>query len=679
MSVNAMKRLTVIVPTEDTDLLLRRLMHLGCAELTERPDGETALCTGTAPQTDKDAISERLDRVKRVLPVLAARRYKRHRVRADIDYSSFLASKTAERAEKTVTETEKLLEFTAQTAEKIQHEQELMHALLPYLNFPYPLNEAGTEKTEFLLGALPSNAGTATLNDVADTAGFVAKVLSADKSGTYIAVITHRDAASETREALAQLGFTEAAFADTTGRVVALFDAAQKRAAKYEDDLKHAHVRLDVLAENYDDVCALFDVLQANEQAAILKERLISLGPCTVLTAWCPAFEAARITRVLSAMTVAYDFTDPEITEKPPRPAAEPPYVGRAASLFAIYHTPWHGKWNAAVPLTLFYALLFGILFADVGFGLVALLASLVLLLPKRIPTVLRRAALLLSCCGIALMLFGAPLGHYFGDTLLTLLQQTDATATLTPLPPLASALAFGRSLLMRYDVLSAVALLPAVTYLCTVFALRIIFLVRARRAREISLIVGPHLCFFVGLGLFWLDPIVAAIVLALALISMVITGLLAGATKKERLIAIGGGFIDLLCELTKTLCAARTLPLALVAMLCLRLASHLAPQISPAYASLLAALLCFAVAHTLNLLLNKAPVPVGCAKLSYMAHFAAYYPGRAILHRPMKAANQYTRDTSLLIDVSAPAKMRDDSQDEAPQDESKGAPIAAQ
>ena len=112
MPVNAMKRLTVIVPAEDTDLLLRRLMHLGCTELTERPAGEEALSHAVAPVTDKEEITARLDRVRHVLPVLAERRHKHRHVRAEIDYNSFLLSKSAERAEKTVTEAEKILEFT---------------------------------------------------------------------------------------------------------------------------------------------------------------------------------------------------------------------------------------------------------------------------------------------------------------------------------------------------------------------------------------------------------------------------------------------------------------------------------------------------------------------------------------------------------------------------------------
>ena len=667
MSVNAMKRLTVIAPAKDTDLLLRRLMHLGCVELTERPADEQELLTHTAPKTDKAAINAQLDRVKKVLPVLAARRGKHRRTRAAIDYSTFLASEVAGRAEKTVTETEKLLDFTAQINEKIKDEQDLMQSLLPYLDFPYPLNELGTQKTKLLLGRLPSDKSAAMLADAADTVGFVAEVISTDKSGTYVAVITHRDTEQEARDTLARFDFAEAQFAQTAGKAVAIFDGAHKRTAKYENDLKHAQTRLNVLAENYDEVCALFDVLQANAQTAALQEQLISLGSCTVLTAWCPAFEEARIACLLDTVTVAYEFSDPLLTEKPPRPAAEPPYTGKGASLLAVFHTPWHGKWHAALPLTVFYALFFGLLFADVGIGLIALLIALGLTLPKRVPTVLKRAALLLGCCGVAQLLFGILLGRYFDSTLLTLLQKNDPAASLIPIQPLANVLNACREKLQDHRILLAVSLFPAATYLLTVFTLRTVFLVRAHRAAEIPLALGPHLCLFTGLALFWLHPIVAACVLAAALLFICVMGIMAGSAKKDRLVAIGGSLLDLLSELTLALCAARTVVVAIIGTLCLWPVSLLAPDSNHAPALLAAALVTFAAAHALNLLLNAAPALVGRAKLCYMAHFHEYYPGRAVLHRPITSKSRYTHDTSLIPDTPVPFPTEDPEEDAAP------------
>ena len=646
MPVNAMKRLTVIAPAKDTDLLLRRLMHLGCTELTDRPADEEALCGYEAPASDREAIAERLSHITRVLPVLEAHSGKRRNNLREIDYSTFLSTDIAIHAERTVSEAEKLLTFMESTEKTEKEECALMDALVPFLDFPYALDELGTKTAKILLGSIPQGESVATLTDAADTAGFAVYPLSTDKNGTHFAAITHRDGEAEAREVLARFRFTEACFTVTDGRPVTLFDAAQKRAAKCENDLKQANRRLEVLAENYGEVSALADVLAVNEQTAALKEKLFSLGSCTVLTAWCPAFEVPRIARVLDGMTVAYDFADPAVTEKPPRPAAEPPYMGKGATLFGLYRTPWHGKWNAAIPLTVFYALLFGLLFADAGYGICAALTAVLLLLPKRVPKRLKQAAPLLLCCGASLLLFGILLGRYFDTALLVLLQK-DTVSEIAPFPALAAALAACRTALLRFKILLAVALLPALTYLITIVTLRIVALSRAHRAAEIPLSVGPHLCFFAGLGLFFLHPLVAGIVLAAALLFVVIMGIVAGTEKKARLIAMGGSLLDLLSELTLALCAARTALLALAAALCLWPITGLAPTKSHAFPGLVAMLLTFAIAHALQLLLNAAPALVGRAKLCYMERFDVYYPGRAILFRPLRSVGRYTRDLS--------------------------------
>ena len=670
MPVNAMKQLTVIAPAKDTDLLLRRLMHLGCTELADRPADEEALCGYGAPVTDRTAISERLARVRRVLPLLEAHSGKRRNTVREIDYSTFLETDIAIHAERTVTEAEKLLTFMEATEKTEKDECTLMDALVPYLDFPYSLDELSTKTARILLGSIPHGESAATLSDTADTVGFAVYVLSTDKNGTHLAAITHRDGEAEAREALSRFRFAEADFSVTNGRPVTLFDAAQKRAAKCENDLKQASRRLDVLAENYGEVVALLDVLAVNEQTALLKEKLLSLGSCTVLTAWCPAFEMPRIARVLDSMTVAYDFADPAVTEKPPRPAAEPPYMGKGAALFGLYRTPWHGKWNAAVPLTLFYVLLLGLLFADAGYGICAALTAVLLLLPKRVPKLLKEAAPLLLCCGLSLLLFGVLLGRYFDNALLLLLQK-EAASEIAPLPALAVVLATCRTALLRFRVLLAVALLPALTYLITVFTLRIVALARAHRASEIPLSVGPHLCFFAGLGLFLLHPTVAGIVLATALLFVIVMGIIAGTEKKARLIAIGGSLLDLLSELTLALCAARTALLALAAALCLWPLTGLVPTESQAFPGLVAMLLTFALAHALNLLLNAAPALVGRAKLCYMERFDAYYPGRAILHRPLRSVGIYTRDLSARVDTASTADGEAYGSNEAlPQDE---------
>ncbi|MBQ9801766.1 MAG: hypothetical protein IJW51_01675 [Clostridia bacterium] len=640
-----MKKLTVIAPAADADLLLRRLMHLGCIEpICDLPDGCDPASFTELPRRAAE-VAERVAHIDRVLPVLQARRSGRGKPRPMIEPTAFLQSEEAARARKTVTETEKLLDAIEKTKEELRREEALMHSLVPYLDFPYPLDGSGTKTTKFLLGRLPRETEEVTLQRLCDEVGIVASILCTDAAARHIAVITHRGTEEQAREALAVIGFEEASFACTNGRAVKIFDAAQKRTEQHLSQLSRFDARLNVLAENLFEVQILADVERVNEETARHAEKLHGIGSCVILTAWCPAYEAARVSKFLSGITAAFELSDPAPEEKPPCPANEAPYAGPLASLFATYRTPWFGKFHAAPLLTLFYALLFGLFFADAGFGLVFLAAfgiALLLLPPEHM---LRRALPMLACCGTACLVFGILCGNYFGDLLQRLLSKS---SPLLPAPALGAALTKLLALLRTPWLFLAVALAPAGLYLLTVLTLRTVRLCREKRTLEALLVVAPHLVFAVGVGLLWLHPIVGAAVISAALLAIVTVGIVVGSNARARLIAIGGRLLDLLLDLTHALSAARPLLLGALALPCLA-AAHRVPTGGGKTLLLLACVIAvFAATHALQVAANRLPSLAKRAKLAFAARFADCYPHREILHHPLKLRYRYLTDVSV-------------------------------
>ena len=69
MSVSRMNKLTAVIPREDADALLRRLMRLKAVSLIDTDVGTEA--DGARMDTDVSGAAERVARVEAVLPVLA--------------------------------------------------------------------------------------------------------------------------------------------------------------------------------------------------------------------------------------------------------------------------------------------------------------------------------------------------------------------------------------------------------------------------------------------------------------------------------------------------------------------------------------------------------------------------------------------------------------------------------
>ena len=89
-----------------------------------------------------------------------------------------------------------------------------------------------------------------------------------------------------------------------------------------------------------------------------------------------------------------------------------------------------------------FFILFYGIMMADMGYGLLMILVSLLVMKKTRPkgPTV-RHMFPLLGLCGVSTFIFGAMTGGFFGDFLPQLAQIIDPNTTFTALPALFSPL----------------------------------------------------------------------------------------------------------------------------------------------------------------------------------------------------------------------------------------------
>ena len=111
MSVCKMEKLTVVVPRENADALLRRLMRLRAVSLTDATKAQEE-CVLASVQAEESAAAERAARIDAVLPVLqkrSKRKFALFPAPHKFSFAEFRASEQYALAWKIVSETEKLL------------------------------------------------------------------------------------------------------------------------------------------------------------------------------------------------------------------------------------------------------------------------------------------------------------------------------------------------------------------------------------------------------------------------------------------------------------------------------------------------------------------------------------------------------------------------------------------
>ncbi|MBR3862683.1 MAG: hypothetical protein IKM42_03385, partial [Clostridia bacterium] len=298
MSVSKMEKLTVILPHDEVDAVLRRLMRLGTVSLSREEAGELT-AAGLDPGAAAKAAAQAA-RIDAVLPLLTKRSHRKKplfSIPVPFDPTEFKQSGDEEKAWKTVAEVEKVTEGLTALKGKLAEEDALMQSLIPYLDFKFSLDDKGTKTAALLLGSLPAGIKEERIEALGNEIGFVFEVLSSDSRGVYLAVITHRQTEQDTLRALSALGFLKASIPKTNGHATAIFDAAQSRANKIKSDIERLDARLDVLAENLTEVEILSDLAHTALLTEQNKEALLSTKKCAVLTGWCPTRERERVSR----------------------------------------------------------------------------------------------------------------------------------------------------------------------------------------------------------------------------------------------------------------------------------------------------------------------------------------------------------------------------------------------
>ena len=139
-----------------------------------------------------------------------------------------------------------------------------------------------------------------------------------------------------------------------------------------------------------------------------------------LVTGWVPTARHAELEQAVAKVSgkVAVETVMPRPEDAGHIPAAlhNPPLVRAFQGLVTTYGQPAYGELDPSPVLALTFPLVFGLMFGDVGHGLLLLLVGL-LLASRTIPKLrgMSAAGIVIALCGVAAMFFGVLYGSFFG------------------------------------------------------------------------------------------------------------------------------------------------------------------------------------------------------------------------------------------------------------------------
>ena len=658
MSVSTMHKLTVFAPREQADALIRKLMRLRCVQVRQVDDAGLALSRVNCDAQRAEA-ERRVNATGEALEILAKYSTRKGllsglvQTRKQLDEQKFMDERYAD-VTAIVEQTHAAKQRENECNALLVAEQARMHALAPWLTYNLPLETVGTQYSEIMLGSLPAKTQISAVMDALEPyLAFVESVFS-DEDGEYVAVTCHQQDSANVNRALSELGFIKASLKEYGDVPRVAYENAKARCMALREELEQIKQNMFALAKNLDDIERLWDVENSALIAAQTKQKLAATGTCVVLEGWAPDQSLQRITEALTNAECAFEFEQPAPGEEPPILLLNNKFAANFEWVVGMYSYPKYGTYDPTMVMSIFYMLIFGLMFADVGYGLLLTLGGFLIPLIIKPRDGLRRTLNMFGYCGIACTVCGAIFGGWFGDmpyaimvNLLGLYESTDAAAAAIPffnglqlslggepisLNPLSNPLAF-----------LAVSLGIGAAHLIAGLIVKFVLLCKDKQVFAAIVDVGSWLVIFAGIGVAFLFKPVGLGMVALGVLTIICT---AGRHEKNPLMKLLKGLLglyDAINYAADLLSYSRILALGLASAVIAQVVNMVGTMFISGVPGFFVLLVVAIIGHAVNMALNILGSFVHTSRLQYLEFFGKFFEDGGEEFKPVAPSDRYT------------------------------------
>lgn len=439
-----MKHLRLLGMESEREALLKAMQDMECVEISSIDGSEEALKSGFAKPDDKALMSaQEASRAYRTalasLDRFAPEKKGMFRKRQGVSRAAFFSAESEENARTAAETINKDTRRLGEIESERTKNEALRATLAPWLTVDAPLGGAD--------GALSVFFGTVSLNVTDDALKALADSLdglltwqqaSSDRSLRYLLVMCHGSVKERALSALRDLGFSTVSFRGMTGTAKENDKALAENLAALEKERQEIEQRIAGLGGKRE------ALLEASDRAAIAlrreeaKSRLVGTDKVFLLEGWLPADRCAEIEKTLEPFTCAIETREPTEDEYPQVPVQlKNNKLTRPLNMVTeMYSLPAYGTLDPNPLMAPFFILFYGIMMADMGYGLLMMIASVIISKKYRPKGTSGELFSLLGLCGISTFIMGALTGGFFGD-FLTQLVAIVSPGTVFALPKL--------------------------------------------------------------------------------------------------------------------------------------------------------------------------------------------------------------------------------------------------
>ncbi len=435
MAIEKMKRLRMVAMVSDREELLRKLQHMGCVEIVQpeadpddpvwaalvRPEGGRL----AAAHEEKAGAERAVAVLKRYAPAKSGLLAPKPEVR-EVDFLDAERARQAREAAREVNGLDRRLAAIRGEANKLDAQKAMLE---PWGRLDLPLETGSTAQVTIQLGTLPASVPMGQAEGEVQAASQLAELteVSTDPDAHYCTLVCHASEAEGVLEALKALGWSRANLRDWTGTASENLDRLHREEEALKAEAASIEEKLSSMGGLNASLRQLSDLAGTDASREEARARLMDTGQTFLLEGWVQAGRWPELKRELDQYPCACEVSDPAPEDYPSVPVKlkNHPLTKPLNMVTEMYSLPAYGTLDPNPLMAPFFILFYGIMMADMGYGLLMILAGAIVLKKKRPGGTFGHLCGLLVLCGITTFIMGALTGGFFGDFLTQVVKLT--------------------------------------------------------------------------------------------------------------------------------------------------------------------------------------------------------------------------------------------------------------
>ena len=497
---------------------------------------------------------------------------------------------------------------------------------------------AGTDRTRAVFGTLPSGKGikealSDSLSELSDGA-YSLNVIGSEASVSYVFLVYIKTAEKKVSAALSGAGFVRLRF--DAGTAVSASEKVQRQLLDLREKREALTEEKRTLAALCADMETAYDILDTRLGILEQREKTAATEHTVLISGWLPAKQEKRLREALAGYTCSLALSEPEEGDDVPVQLYNNAFADPFESLIGLYSYPKYGSFDPTFIMGIFFSIFFGLMTADVGYGLLITVGCLVMIKLMKPRLGMRRFLKMFAICGVFSMVSGVLFNGWFGDLPTQFAQNilgiTDFGGMWYLVDPINEPITF-----------FIISLAAGAVHLIAGMIIKMVMLIKSGDIFSAIFDVGSWFVIFAGIALYVLVGMAGGIVALVGVLMVVFTH---GRHQKNIIMKFFSGLLglyDIVNYMSDLLSYSRVLALGLSSAVIASVFNVLATLGGRSAVSFILFPLVFLIGHALNIALSVLSSFIHSSRLQYVEFFGKFYEDGGRQFAPMAPRLKYT------------------------------------